>query len=95
MMHPNELQNPPKEIEPVEAIERTIDGKTATFVALRYRMEEGHWAGTGWLLGLSGPFFASDPPFSGTASAFSRFSDKFGETNSVELVDWFIQTVIG
>ena len=95
MMHPNELQNPPSEIEPVEAIERTIEGEKATFVVLRYRMEEGHWAGSDWLLGLSGPFFPSDPPFSGVAGAFSRCGDKFGEISNAELVDWFIQTVIG
>lgn len=95
MMHPNELQNPPIEIEPVEAIERTIDGKVATFVVLRYRMEEGHWAGSDWLLGLSGPFFASDPPFSGIASAFSRCGDKFGGIDSAELVDWFVQSITG
>jgi len=56
-------------------------------------MEQGHWAGDDWILGLSGPFFKNDVPYSGIASAFSRCDDKYGEVQPAELVDWFIGMV--
>jgi hypothetical protein len=38
-------------------------------------------------------FIANDVPYSGIASAFSRCSDKYGEVQAGELVDWFIGMV--
>lgn len=96
MMHPNELQDPPAAIEIVETVARSLDGVNADFVVLRYRMPDRHWAaGNGWMLGLSGPFLTSEPPYSGVASAFSHCSDKYGSTMPGELVDWFIRLVRG
>lgn len=79
MMHPNELQDAPADMKLVETVVRTIDTVPCRFHVFKYSMPEGHWAGTEWILGLSGPFFDSDPPFSGVASAFSRCGDKHGE----------------
>lgn len=94
MMHPNELQDAPDEIELVEAIEKDIQGERATFLVYRYRMPSGHWAEKdGWLLGLAGPFVASEVPYSGLATAFSRCSDKYGVTQPEELVDWYVKLV--
>ena len=90
MMHPNELQDAPEEIEFAETVVRDIDGQACRFHVFRYKMPNGHWAGDEWLLGLSGPFVDNDPPYSGIAGAFSRCGDKYGEVRPAELVDWFV-----
>ena len=95
LMHPNELQDPPAQIEWIETCPREIDGKQADFLVFRYKMEHGHWAGDDWLLGLAGPFFKNDVPYSGIASAFSRCDDKYGEVQPAEMVDWFTEMVRG
>ena len=95
MMHPNELQDPPADVELVENLERKIDDFDATFLVFRYRMPQGHWAGDDWLLGLSGPFYTTDVPYSGIPSAFARCTDKYGVVQPSTLVDWFIQTARG
>lgn len=94
MMHPNELQDAPKEIELVEEIEKDIGDEQARFLVYRYRMSSGHWAEKdGWLLGLAGPFVANDVPYSGLAAGFSRCGDKHGEVKPAELIDWFVEMV--
>ena len=94
MMHPNELQDAPAEIELLETVEREIEGKPCTFFVYRYRMSPGHWAaGDGWLVGLAGPFFADDPPYPQTASGFSRVGDSPDKLQPAEFVDWYIQAL--
>jgi hypothetical protein len=93
MMHPNELQDAPEEIELIESITRPLDGagENGEFLVFRYKMAEGHWAAKhGWLLGLAGPYLKNDVPYSGIAGAFSRIGDKHGEVEPNELVDWYI-----
>lgn len=92
MMHPNELQDAPQEIEPIETVTRDFDDQASRFYVFRYRMPEGHWAGEDWLLGLAGPFADNMPPYSG-AGGFSRAGDKYGEIQPAELVDWFVDMV--
>jgi hypothetical protein len=94
MMHPNELQDAPQEIELVERVTRPVADRDCSFLVYRYRMPEGHWAAEdGWLLGLAGPFAKDDPPYEGPAGAFSRCTDKHGVAKPEELVDWFIGMV--
>jgi len=94
MMHPNELQGAPSEIEMVEEIEKVVQGEHAKFLVYRYRMPPGHWAANdGWILGLAGPFVATDVPYSGLAAGFSRCGDKYGEVKPAELIDWFVEMV--
>jgi hypothetical protein len=91
MMHPNELQSPPSEIELIESFDRNVNGTACKFLVYRFRMAEGHWAAKdGWLLGVAGPFVEGDAPYSGLASSFSRTGDKDGITKPSELVDWFV-----
>jgi hypothetical protein len=91
MMHPNELEDAPKEMELVESITRQVKGIEVRFFVFRYRMAEGHWAAKdGWLLGVAGPYPEDEVPYSGLAGAFSRCADKYGEVKPSELVDWFI-----
>jgi len=90
MMHPNELQDAPCKIEFLEEIEREFRGERVTFLVFKYEMPSGHWAGDdGWLLGLAGPFTENNVPYSGTAAGFSRCTDKYGEVQPRELVDWY------
>jgi hypothetical protein len=93
MMHPNELQDSPEQIELIESVTRKIEGGICRFYVFRYKMPESHWAGNDWLLGLSGPFTDNEPPYSGSAGAFSRCKDKHGELDPCELVDWFVGMV--
>lgn len=98
MMHPNEFQDAPERIEFVEAMERPLDdeGTKGEFLVFRFRMADGHWAaGDGWLLGLAGPFFDGDVPYSGIAAAFSRASDRHGEVEPAEMVDWYVAVLTG
>jgi hypothetical protein len=91
MMHPNELQDAPNQIELVEEVERDLHGQRGKFLIFRYRMPPGHWAESdGWLLGLAGPFLDKDAPYSGVAVGISRCGDKDGEVKAPELIDWFI-----
>ncbi len=95
LIHPNEMQDAPEDIELVEKVVRELDGDSCDFFVFRYRMPDGHWAaGDGWQLGVSGPFRKNDLPYSDFAGAFSRF-DKYGEVEPSELVDWYIRRVTG
>lgn len=92
MMHPNELQDAPETIELSEKVTRQLDGEKVDFYVFRYQMTDGHWAARdGWLLGLAGPFFENDVPYSGVAGAFSRCGDKYAEIKPDELVEWYIE----
>jgi hypothetical protein len=93
-MHPNELQDPPAAIELVETVSRDLGGRDAEFLVFRYRMPEGHWASGDWILGLSGPFYSDDAPYSeGAATPFSRASDKASTTTPAAIVDELIRLV--
>src|SRR5688572_33371354 len=55
MMHPNELQEAPAEMQFVEEVDREHNGERVRYLVYRYRMPPGHWAGNdGWILGLAG-----------------------------------------
>lgn len=95
MMHPNELQDPPDEMELVEVVTREIDAQSCRFYVFKYRMPPGHWAGEDWLLGYAGPFVANEPPYSDLPGAFSNSWEKYGEAKPEELVDWYIGLVRG
>jgi hypothetical protein len=93
MMHPNELQDAPAAIELVEAVSRKVGQRDGELFVFRYRMPDGHWAGSDWLLGVAGPFFPGDVPYSDTsvATAWALASDKDGTVAPGVLVDRFIQ----
>ena len=96
MMHPNEFQDAPERIELVEKVTREVDGEKADFYVFRFQMHDGHWdAKHGWLLGMAGPYFENDVPYSGIAGAFSRGDDKYGEVLPGDLVDWYISMATG
>lgn len=92
MMHPNELRDPPAEIDLVETIGRRIGDRDGDFLVFRYRMPEGHWASTDWILGVTGPFFAGDVPYGDDAAgAYTVFSDQAGTVTPDVLVDRFVR----
>jgi len=94
LMHPNELQDAPAEMELLETVARTVQGKPASFYVFRYRMPEGHWAAKdGWILGFAGPFFADDQPYCTNPGAFSRVSDKQGTIKPADIVDWYLDVL--
>ena len=91
MMHPNELQGAPEEIEFVETVKRPVNGQDADFHVYRYKMPSGHWAAKdGWLLGLAGPIRVDCEPYVDMLGAFSRAGDIEGKVNPTDLVDWYV-----
>jgi hypothetical protein len=90
MIHPNELGAPPLELEVVDVIERTVTGRRARFVVLRFLMPDDHWAAReGWQLGVVGPFVDGAIPYRGEAAAFARAGDRADATSPEELADWW------
>lgn len=88
LMHPNEMNEAPDQIEVVEKITREIKKEPATFMVYRYRMPQDHWTtNKGWHLGLAGPFFADSEPYQ--IGAFSRVGDDAEVVSSASLVDWY------
>jgi hypothetical protein len=93
MMHPNELQDPPAELQHVVTLARDVQGHRAEFEVFRYRMSGGHWAGSEWILGLAGPFFQGDSPYEGPASGWSLASDTEGRTTPESVLDDYLARV--
>ena len=92
MMHPNELRDPPAEIELVETIRRPVGEREGEYLVFRYRMPEGHWASTDWLLGVAGPFFSGDVPYADdTAGAYTLCTDTAATATPSEIVDRFAE----
>lgn len=90
MMHPNELETFPEQLELVEGVSRELKNGVAEFFVYRFQMAPGHWAAEkGWILGLAGPYTDNDAPYVNGAGAFSR-GDKEQETTAAQLVDWYI-----
>ena len=91
LMHPNELQDAPQEIEFVETVKRPVDGQEADFHVYRFKMPAGHWAEKdGWLLGVTGPMSVGSEPYSNIPGAFSRSGDTDSKVKPSELVDWYV-----
>lgn len=91
LIHPNELQNAPSELELVEIVERPFRASPVEVYVFRYKMPPGHWAGAEWILGLAGPFFAADAPFASLAGGFSRA--RAGAVEPGEFVDWYLKVL--
>lgn len=93
LMHPNELGDAPSQIEFVEQIDRESNGRRMTFLVYRFRMPPENWAEKkSWMIGLSGPFFENDLPYSDLRGAFS-LTDSDGQVSPAELVDWYVDLV--
>ncbi len=90
MMHPNELQDPPAEIQHLVTLARDVGGRKAEFEIFRYKMPAGHWAGSEWILGLAGPFFAGDGPYEGPATGWSVASDIEGRATPESVLNGYL-----
>lgn len=93
MMHPNELQDPPAELQHVVTLSRDVAGKGAEFEIFRYKMPTGHWAGSEWVLGLAGPFFEGDTPYAGAATGWSLASDRESGTTPDRALEGYLARV--
>lgn len=95
MAHPNELAGYPEAMELVETVSHDVSGQRADFLVYKYLMPPGHWArGSGWLLGVVGPYAGPDA-YTSSASAFSRAGDKADEVKPVDLVAWYVGLIAG
>lgn len=91
MLHPNELQDPPENIDHLKEVVHPVPGNDeAVFHVFRYHMPAEHWAGKdGWLLGVVGPMEEGLEPYERMPGAFSRCNDKVGDITPEELVAWY------
>ena len=93
MMHPNELQEPPAEIQHVVSLSREVLDRKAEFEVFRYRMPAGHWAGSEWILGLAGPFFAGDSAYGGPATGWSVASETEGRATPEGVLEGYLARI--
>jgi hypothetical protein len=93
LMHPNELQDAPAELQHVVTLPRDVHGKRAEFEVFRYKMPARHWAGSEWILGLAGPFFADDTPYAGVAAGWSVASETEGRATPESVLDGYLARV--
>ena len=93
LMHPNELQNPPAELQHLVTLSRDVNERKAEFEVFRYKMPVGHWAGSEWILGLAGPFFATDAPYAGVATGWSLTSDREDRATPESVLDGYLARV--
>jgi hypothetical protein len=93
LMHPNELQDPPADLQHVATLSRDVQGKKAEFEIFRYKMPAGHWAGSEWILGLAGPFFAGDAPYAGVATGWSVASETEGRSTPESVLHGYLARV--
>lgn len=76
LAYPTELGDQPDEIELIRTVEfGTPDGSRDLFV-FRFRTHEPHWAaGSGWMIGVAGPYLRSSQPAThGLGFTFSRLA---------------------
>ena len=90
LLHPNELQDPPADLQHVSTLSRDLQGKRAEFEVFRYKMPAGHWAGSEWILGIAGPFYADDTPYAGVATGWSLASETEGRFTPDSVLDGYL-----
>jgi hypothetical protein len=93
LMHPNELQDAPADLQHLVTLSRDVQGKEAEFEVFRYKMPVGHWAGSEWILGIAGPFFAGDSPYAGVATGWSVASETEGRSTPESVLDGYLARV--
>jgi hypothetical protein len=73
LCHPNELQDPPDEIE-LMATQPAPGAPDTHYFLFRYRKHPPHWAAKdGWMAGVAGPYDLTKPPAPYAPGTFSRF----------------------
>jgi hypothetical protein len=87
LLHPNELDAVPDEVEFVQkiSINEKVDGqnKIADYYIFKFKVNAPHWAAEdGWMAGISGPYTDESSPYdyvSGTFSQLEKFDSKTPE----------------
>jgi hypothetical protein len=75
LMHPNELQVAPGEIELLRQLDVTEDEKRGSCFLFRFRVEPPHWAADrGWMSGIAGPYWREDPESDAGRETFSELT---------------------
>lgn len=75
LMHPNELQIAPGEIELLRQLDVTDEQKCGRCFLFRFRVEAPHWAADrGWMSGIAGPFWDGDPAPDAGRETFSELT---------------------
>jgi len=76
LLHPNELNAVPDEIELVKTVERSEGDppEPLLFFIFKYRTHPPHWAADkGWMAGIAGPYWENELPVAPPSCVFSRF----------------------
>ena len=68
LLHPNELNASPSEIELVRGLNIKEDDKSGLIYLFKFRVESSHWAhDKGWMAGVAGPFWENEDIFNPTS----------------------------
>jgi hypothetical protein len=81
-----EMSQAPTQIEVVSRHTRRIGEREGELFVLKYLTP-----GDRWLLGVAGPYFEGDPPYTGAAGAFARRGDTAGSIQGDSLVDRYLR----
>jgi hypothetical protein len=76
LCHPNELQQPPDEIECMGRFTRTLQPSalSGSYYLFRFRVKPPHWAADdGWMAGVAGPHVEGQEPEPAAPGTFSTF----------------------
>ncbi len=75
LMHPNELQVAPNEIELLRQVDVAEEEKRGRCFLFRFRVEAPHWAADrGWMSGIAGPFWDGDAEPNSGRGTFSELT---------------------
>ena len=83
LMHPNELQIAPNEIELLRQVDVAKAEKSGRCFLFRFRVEAPHWAADrGWMSGIAGPFWDGDAEPDAGRETFSELTSYDAMTDS-------------
>lgn len=86
LMHGNELQVPPDEIELVRKVAVADGDRVGAFFLFRFRVGEPHWAADrDWMAGIAGPFFDHDDDIESARYTFSELEPYASKSDAEHL----------
>ncbi len=88
------LNYPPSDILLVQTVAIQIKGVAGNFHVFKFKIDPPHFAATrGWMLGVVGPYYATNKPFDWPEVVVSRFKS-IESTNPEEEVQWAHQSLM-
>lgn len=88
LLHPNELNAAPSEVQMVRSIAVQEGDRTGHVYLFRFLTQPPHWAaGKGWMAGVAGPYWENGEPTESASGTFSELMP-FASMSEEEHVDY-------